>query len=98
MAGLPLYLMAIPLRRSLAAGIGAFKRGRRSLHAAVGSATLPPDDSVIPERTEAESKHPAPKPLANATGFLEFARNDRVIYNNSNRVRSWESTMPTGTL
>src|SRR5262245_10147940 len=27
MAGLPLYLMAIPLRRSLAAGMGAFKRG-----------------------------------------------------------------------
>ena len=27
MAGLPLYLMAIPLRRSLAAGMGQFKRG-----------------------------------------------------------------------
>src|SRR6478672_9898437 len=40
MAGLPLYFMAIPLRRSLALGMGAYKRRRRSLHAAVASATV----------------------------------------------------------
>ena len=40
MAGLPLYLMAIPLRKSLAAGISVLG-GRRSLHAAVASATDP---------------------------------------------------------
>src|SRR6266513_2098907 len=34
MAGLPLYLIAIPLRRSLAAAMGNLKRGARLLHAA----------------------------------------------------------------
>ncbi len=35
---------------------------------------------------------------ANATGFLDFARNDSANYNNFNRVKSCESTIPTGTL
>ena len=112
MAGLPLYLIAIPLRRSFAAGMDddvisynsymvktlkrqVLQRGERGAYMRLVSATLP---LRHPERSEAESKDPAARPSANATGFLDFARNDSVIYNNFSRVRSCESTMPTGTL
>src|SRR6266545_2878754 len=93
MAGLPLYLMAIPLRRSLAAGIDSLQklhgynveassapaRRARSLHAVGASANLPPHDSVILSEAKRSRRIPPRDLNANAAGFLDFARNDSAF-------------------
>jgi hypothetical protein len=116
MAGLPLYLMAIPLRKSLAAGMDACKRG-----GGVYTQLLPAQPSgermrlacwfrrraetnfnliSVPQRTNASAK--GKFAIAGTCSPTRETRAPQMVaatlYNNFNRVRSCESTMPTGTL
>lgn len=93
MAGLPLYLMAIPLRRSLAAGMDL--RGER----------LQKLDRYNVEALKlysgrAPSLHALQQfaIVGQALRLPHLGQPMRSPYNNFSRVKSCESTIPTGTL
>src|ERR1041385_1445043 len=117
MAGLPLYLMAIPLRRSLAAGIRRLSREAEFTHSVckrncLGSARVSRAGErvlaianfsltilFLRSRTKIENQvrfGGTPKPARETRALPRWLL--QPLYNNFNRVRSCESTIPTGTL
>src|SRR6476619_1578313 len=93
MAGLPLYLMAIPLRKSLAAGMDLrgdrlqklhrYRLKRKPLQRRERGAYMRVVRSQLLALciilSVAKSKDPATRSKATAPGFLDFARNARAF-------------------